>query len=145
MGRRRFRRRAVLKCTGAALCVLIFAPWVVSGWESAWITHVSDGHFSTGAIGGGEIGAYSVRGRMSHWPEPGWYAGARRHPFGWTWGFHAASMPLYALFAAAALSTAWLFYRDRRGVRWRAEGRRVGCGYDLAGLTGSCPECGRPA
>ena len=56
------------------------------------------------------------------------------------WRFFNPILPL-------AILTAWLFYRDRRNVRWAETGRCVGCGYDLSGLPAGagCPECGKGA
>jgi hypothetical protein len=54
-----------------------------------------------------------------------------------------AAVPLLYLSALLAVPTAWLFHRDRRRVRWSREGRCVGCGYDLSGVSGKCPECGK--
>jgi hypothetical protein len=54
-------------------------------------------------------------------------------------------IPLWMPLLVTALPAGWLFHRDRRSVRWSREGRCVGCGYDLSGVSGKCPECGREA
>ena len=60
----------------------------------------------------------------------------------------------YAHNAAALLMAAWLpfacvgFWRTLRALgpnRRRKMGLCVGCGYDLSGVKGKCPECGRGA
>lgn len=51
-------------------------------------------------------------------------------------------LPLWLTFmlAAVALWAAWRFGLERRQAA--LVGRCVGCGYDLTGIDGVCPECG---
>ena len=57
----------------------------------------------------------------------------------WTGGREVV-VPLWLIAFIPSLTTAWLWYRDRR-----QPGRCTDCNYDLTGLaTGSaCPECGK--
>jgi hypothetical protein len=52
-------------------------------------------------------------------------------------------VPCWMLAAAAAVPTAWLWWRDSRRT---PPGACPTCSYDLSGnTTGICPECGAPA
>jgi hypothetical protein len=97
---------------------------------------------------------WKMRDQTSDWEF--FHSWTRRDQFGWAWrpSTQVAAtvptititwVPLYIPFTLLALPTAWIFYRDRRSVRWRREGRCLGCGYDLSGVSGKCPECGREA
>ena len=73
---------------------------------------------------------------------------SQRYRVHWLFVFHTAPgvseilFPLWAPFLAAALPTAYAWYRCRR----RPPGHCPKCGYDLAGNTaGVCPECGKSA
>ena len=153
------RCRTVMKWTGAVLCVAVLATALASWWRSAclccdtanarWLITVGCGGVS---VQRGEGAEYYASGRWQYFSFPL----ANR---AWAWMPHSYTMfvrptgelargiemPLYIPFALLALPTTWLFYRDRRRVRWAREGRCVGCGYDLSGVSGKCPECGRGA
>jgi len=93
-------------------------------------------------------------------PE-GWYdlyvGVLERDALGWRWLpqwdvigtgeslIQRVAVPLHIMSAILALPAAWLFYRDRRSVRWARTGNCPRCGYDLSGLPpgAACPECGK--
>ena len=51
-------------------------------------------------------------------------------------------LPIWILLLPAAISTAFLFWRDRRRI---PPGHCQRCGYNLTGnVSGKCPECGTP-
>jgi len=60
-----------------------------------------------------------------------------------TWPYQGLTIPDWLLIAILAVPT----FRSIRGVwvrrRRKARGLCIGCGYDLRGAPGRCPECGR--
>ncbi len=58
-------------------------------------------------------------------------------------GQYQITVPLYLPFLAFVLVAGVLFYRDRQsGARMSG---CAACGYDLSGVAGKCPECGKEA
>jgi hypothetical protein len=144
------RRRAAMKWAGVVLCAVMLVSWGASRWFLINITNV--GEYSTLAqLSAGEVSVTWFQGRARHWPGPGWHIEGERRIPEWRWKvrwstelrIQQIAVPLYLPLAVLALPTVWLFYRDRRSVRWSREGRCAGCGYDLSGVSGKCPECGR--
>jgi hypothetical protein len=161
------RCRAVMKWVGAWLCAAIAAAWLTSGWRYVgWDRNtltsytnvaIADGlltysHMEYGTLSAGEYvdppnwSFYMITPSRaasdSRWLWWFWYRAA---PVGRGGHEISLSAPLWLLFLILGPWTTWLFHRDRRHVRWAREGRCVGCGYDLSGVTGPCPECGRKA
>ena len=156
------RCRTVMKWVGAGLCAAIFVAWFAGRWFDAAVTHVAGTRYQSAMLG---YGGLTVGGGLNTAPtgfDPpeGWSTYLYRRSadsFGWSWApswltfSHSREredilyFPLYIPFVLLALPTAFLFHRDRRRVRWSREGRCVGCGYDLSGVRGKCPECGREA
>ena len=147
--------RAVLKWTGAGLCALIFAAWFSSRWFGVWLVHVSDQREYVAGMRAGQAWVVWWDHKSQPMSPPGLHLHADRRTSQWMWTVwhtalkdHGAQVSLHAPLAVLALPVAWLFYRDRRRVRWAGTGRCVGCGYDLSGLPQGCgravcPECGR--
>ena len=164
----KLRRRppAVLKWTGAGLCAVVFAAWLIGGWRSSFWHWARGSEYSGIGTGLGAIIVLHVeQPNLDFSAMPVDYTlgdlmfvlGERRHECSWQWSprwldtpspsgglIRAIVIPLWVPFLLLAAPTAWLFYRDRRSVRWAAAGRCVGCGYDLSGLApgAACPECG---
>jgi hypothetical protein len=128
----------------------MLASWGASRWFLINVTHVGE-YSALAQVVSGEIRVLWFPGWARHWPGPGWHIDGRRCAPAWSWkvgwgaelGTSHVTVPLYIPFALSALPTAFLFYRDRRSVRWAREGRCVWCGYDLSGVRGPCPECGK--
>src|SRR5262249_26518553 len=135
---------------GAGLCAVMLASWGASRWILIKVTHVGE-YSSLAGVSNGGIFVLWFRGSARHWPGPGWHIDGERCGPAWRWragwdtelGITRVAIPLYTPFTLLGLPTAFLFHRDRRSVRWAREGRCVWCGYDLSGVTGPCPECGR--
>jgi hypothetical protein len=146
---RRRRIRRVLKWGGLVLSLIIAAMWVASVYVA--IAYEPGGSKPTSIL-------ISQGCLARFWLEP-WpwehVAGA-----GWTllagngWSVlywwpdiqnpdpfaTVAWLPLWIPFAALAIPTAVLFWRDRRRI---PPGHCQRCGYDLTGnVSGVCPECG---
>jgi hypothetical protein len=155
------RCRAVMKWTGACFSVMIALILVTSTWAGISVgyepsrggdLHVVAAHGNVQVGYDPDVGPTSppagLYGPFIQWERPGWdwnglyWAGGAKRKRGRSW---AVGTPIYVPLAPIAISTIVLFFRDRRRVRWRREGRCVGCGYDLSGVSGTCPECGREA
>jgi hypothetical protein len=52
------------------------------------------------------------------------------------------SVPHAAVFGVVVVALLVVMLRGRTRRRWAAEGRCLGCGYDLRASAGRCPECG---
>jgi hypothetical protein len=151
----------VLKWTGVGVCAALLAACKLSTWGSGGVLYVGSGdaialYLTTGRL----VATRTDRAQIDQSLSPGWHyavASGSMDAFGWRWfipevvedglpgsvSTRFILVPVLAPFTLLALPTAWLFYRDRRSVRWSREGRCVGCGYDLSGVSGKCPECGR--
>ena len=143
------------------LCVTIAAAWLLSRWRGVHYGWRANGGYRyveirSGAIFVGGLGPpyvvneADIRLRLTQNPlaMQTWFwrptyspagSGAIRNELSF------ATVPLWLPCAVAVVSTAFLFYRDRRSARRSREGRCVGCGYDLSGVSAKCPECGREA
>ena len=151
------RCRAVMKWLGTLLCVTIVATWYGSLRHLAACTHARSESSQAVWVESGCVLFNAGSGPDYVFDRPvGW--SVYEYPTGWPkvvwrwsprvlWGKGSVflELPLYIPFTLLALPAAFLFYRDRRHVRWAREGRCVWCGYDLSGVTGTCPECGRKA
>jgi hypothetical protein len=147
-----------MKWTGATASALVLLAWLLSGWlifgvflyssrYHTWVCKVVVGRLEVdGGFDPDGAGPDSWRGpavvRMNYplWRWRFLYDKAYYPAGGWRCNL---AIPLWASFCVLLVPTIWLFYRDRRRVRWSREGRCVGCGYDLSGVSGKCPECGR--
>jgi hypothetical protein len=148
--KRRTRLRRVAKWAGMIICVLVVGAWVASlRWMLVGVNYRSfDG---AGLRQGGVVLALGKLPRTDLWHpwEVGWTATRRPPvaPLGWwpfTWEEEVCDgvfVPLWMLFAALALPTGFLWWRDRRRVR----AGHCSCGYSLSGLApgAPCPECGK--
>lgn len=144
------RRQRILAATCIGIALLSLAAFAGNWWYVAWIQA-----FPTIRIGmayGGVIVSVDTVGdireldaaiRRGHWGDFVWLprCGGRDHT-----GFGTASstdqwvfVPLWMIGGVSGGVGAWLF--ARRGL---SHGH-CACGYDLAGLSGVCPECGRKA
>jgi hypothetical protein len=157
----KLRRRAVLKWTGAGVCALICAVWCASGWSRAWILHRGSGvDCHVGWIDGTLAGGWQdSQPALTVKIPKGWSMGTApaSSPLGWQWlprwssssqegnRHEQVSLPLFLPLVALSAFTVWMFYCDRRSVRWAREGRCPKCGYSLSDLPpgGACPECGK--
>lgn len=153
----KLRRRAVAKWAGAAAALVVAAGWIASGplWITlAWIRPDEDFSLTM------QSGSLGFERNFYFWKhKPGLTLEVHRIPRAargpWEWlpskgpdyscraGYGHITIPLWWPMTICAVSSAALFYDDRRSRRWTREGRCVGCGYDLSGASGKCPECGR--
>ncbi len=148
----RQRLRGTCKWGGVALCVLLCALWLMTGWWT-WIVyrHPAD---EVGMILYVNYGGLALR-RTSSPYSPKFFGQAEgitsdRHGLRWTWNVYGewdslndwnVRIPFWVPFLLIALPTGYLFWSDHRR-RMRA-GCCEKCGYDLTGnTTGRCPECG---
>lgn len=172
LSRSRPRLAAVLKWAGAGLCVLAFAGWVWSRGYGGGVSHYKDGVSRGVGLQWGCFLLVRARAPLEHPNGLTWGYGESVPRWHWLprWDSYpgsaslaqltppgqpsnsVAEIPLYIPFALIALPTCWLFYRDRRTVRWTRAGLCAGCGYDIAGLVAGraggiavCPECGKQA
>jgi hypothetical protein len=144
------RCRAVMKWMGAGVAALLLGTWFASRWATPVFMR-ENAHYAVFEIWHGRFGVLWLRGSLDPSPGPGWHLYTEARTPGWDWDLQWSAdahsclvlVPLYIPFTLLALPTAFLFHRDRRSVRWPREGRCVGCGYDLSGVSGKCPECGR--
>jgi len=154
----KLRRRAVLKWTGSALCGLIVLSWFVGRWFQVSLCWRRANRMDALGCGNGRMFWLSARGFLPDSIPVGWSVRGVRHvslAVGWSWqithmppatpqaGAELTSIPLYVPFALLAGPVALAVYRGVRRGRGALEGRCDDCGYDLAGLTGPCPECGK--
>ncbi len=146
MKRRRPIRR-ILKWAGLAVCIFVFAAWVVSGrFRIEHIVRYSDVSFDIAISRGNLLVAWGPFARPSwfrnvtdfeEW-HPHMGSSPRLDRYGKK-GTHVVA-PLWLLFLIVAVLTAALFYRDHRRI---PPGHCQKCGYDLTGnMSGKCPECG---
>ena len=150
MRARRSKVRRVAKWAGLMACVLLIAIYVASAWW--YVTAWSAGRRYLSVCVG--MGAVEVGFSHDQRVEPAmgaWGFSRHRVPMIWTPAVTrgprprapmltvTVRIPLWMLFAAVALPTAFLWYRDRR----LRPGHCAHCGYNLHGLTEPrCPECG---
>jgi hypothetical protein len=149
-----------MKWTGASFSIMIAMILVTSTWVGISFEyepsrggdlHVVAAHGNLQVGYDPDVGPTSAPGLYGpfiQWDRPGWswygmyWAGGAKRKRGHSW---AVGAPLYVPLAPLALSTIVLLSLDRQAVRWSREGRCLGCGYDLSGVSGKCPECGRNA
>ena len=155
-----------MKWIAVGALVLLATCWLAGGWLSVLLEYTAGSQSWTVQLGGGIVATCHAEFGTVPPPSPdGWHYEWRSkgsQAIGWKLipaykdfsipqarvQIRVLEVPLYIPFALLALPTAFLFYRDyrdRRSVRWAREGRCVGCGYDLSGVSGKCPECGREA
>ncbi|HZW06481.1 MAG TPA: hypothetical protein VFF65_05105 [Phycisphaerales bacterium] len=140
-------RRTVMWAVGVLLISFTFASLVS---RVCWIEWNEPPLWTLGLRGGwaygGNGGGYSAPGFHVLWPSAPEGYGPELHRLpkmggGVNWGF---TVPLWMPATAAALPLAacWtIAYRRRRA--WRTAGLCPVCAYDLTGITGPCPECGK--
>jgi hypothetical protein len=142
---------------GTAVCVLLAALFIASGWRSPTCqfpfgTRRGCITLYRGALFAGvddvDITSMAWGEEESHpFPPPqAWLTWTRRFELGraslWlarrdAWTVH---IPLWMPLAVLLLPTLWLWYRDRRRI---PPGHCQTCAYNLTGnVSGRCPECG---
>lgn len=138
--------RRTLTITGAAGVALCLALSIASLWMVTW-RHPTRTEWVVGAWSGMLIvsdgGSYTrpgwdampLRWRLNWWPYDGDWLNVGRGGF-------RVLVPLWAptLIFGALLGGGLVMRRPAR-----RDGECAACGYDLRGLNGACPECGRPA
>jgi hypothetical protein len=70
-----------------------------------------------------------------------------RDPIGrvaWRLPYRYVTMPFWVLVILLAILPYRWITGYLRAMRWEREGRCVGCGADVKGLTGNCPKCREP-
>lgn len=132
-------RRTVMWAAGVVPVVSV-AAWLASLFGVGW-------GFSTGVVGVSE-GAFIVfRQRQSNPYPSGWITGeASLYQHWWPWDLWSPGLvivPLWLPATLAAVSLTWTSLVGRHARVQRRRGFCPSCGYDLTGLTGPCPECGR--
>lgn len=152
---RRARIRGAAKWAALVVCVVIAAVWLSSRWWGVQRTAETNGRWLHLALGRGVFSYNDVSLGRSLTCDAEWSF----HNPAAEWGFHTPTarswrpslmvgprqtllwLPLWIPVVILVLSTAWLWWRDRRRVR---AGHCAACGYDLAGLAPGvgCPECG---
>ncbi len=154
--RGRILRGSKWACLAGSLAMLsaIAASWrcwlVYSfhpgGWRDSAVFKIADGvagYYPEPMAFGLAAPASS---RLEIGPPPRWHERFWSwwpHMFGFGGRWTSVYLPLHFPATGLALVTAWLFLRDRRSMRWAREGRCAECGYDLSGVSGKCPECGK--
>jgi hypothetical protein len=151
------RCRAAMKWAGAGICAPLLAAWVLNLWYSfGWVFARIDGERRCLVRWHDFVVERPPPTDRPPWPpgfvifrqswanvSPRWLPSWRHRTLfdgsRW-WSFQ---LPLWIPVLALGTPAAFLFHFDRRSVRWAREGRCVSCGYDLSGVAGKCPECGR--
>jgi hypothetical protein len=147
------RKGRMLKWAGLVVSLLIVVAWVVSlRWDvfylerepGAWDVRAQRTVYA--AYGRGCFayyqGPYRPAKPDAHWGYIGYSSGPiwtpiLHHGAGSTWW---VVVPLWMPFVLIAISTVYLWWRDRRRIR---PGHCQECGYNLTGnVSGVCPECG---
>ena len=153
--------------TCAMVTILFSSLYLASGWWRGWVAcgAVSGGQYvhAIGKLsaGVGRVDISRSRIRQPHLATSGFDIGLRRRSLAgqakpreagayyerrWDWGWRPywsmksgiATIPIWWLIFLFASMAAILFWRARR----QPPGYCLKCGYDLAGITGPCPECG---
>jgi hypothetical protein len=150
--RRRSRTRRILKWVGMVGCLVIAVAFFGSGWWAVMLALPlqSNGHPEVGFLSGCFCVLYDERNSHGS-PSFSWstYTSPFRNQPRYYIDFsisglsssplHGVAVPLWLLWVAFAIPTAFLWYRDRRPPR----GHCRSCGYNLTGNeSGTCPECG---
>lgn len=150
-GSRRGRVRRVAKWAGLVVCIVLAAVSVVSTrWHAVWI-HLEPLDMWIIGLRSGALGvertvrspdATALYGLSSRVCRPRFREPVVWWPRAHRWGADSfeVQVPLWMPFAALAVPTCWLWYRDRR-----ARPGHCLCGYSLTGLApgAPCPECGK--
>ncbi len=138
----RSRTRRALKWAGLAVSVLLVAALVASVWVKVTLRRVP--HFVEFRSG---AATYCWFPAGAGGPHARWAVDRQIYPHltGLPFVYHEAryfiiDVPIWMLAVLVAIPTAWLWWRDRRGI---PPGHCQRCGYDLTGnVSGRCPECG---
>jgi len=151
-------------CTSLLHRIVMWAAGVVLVVSVvAWVTSLAN----IGCIQGDGVGAWLHRGELhlnnlaAHAPfemERGWHVEGLAWPR-WRWpvgehvlgfydevrppGIWRVQIPLWVAITLAAVAFTPAYFAGYKGRRWRATRHCTTCRYDLTGLTGPCPECGK--
>ena len=126
--------------------VLSVAAWVAG---SRWFVCVA-GHHGGVQLDGGDVVAYSGGCLWSK----GWHIASRVEappdrvfatflPLPWEHPDHEVRTPIWTIGTCAGVGLLGAWYLGRRDRLWARAGQCGRCGYDLTGIDGPCPECGR--
>ncbi len=144
--------RRIAKWAGLVTVITFGAVWALSlRFNATW----NCGRGYLGVTTGGIHAKWPAEAAIIRWQPSGVIVDARVDAMWWPsivksrvsirrrlvtvlW---TAKLPIWMLFVVAAVPTAFLWWRDRRGV---PPGACRSCGYDLTGnVSGVCPECGK--
>ncbi len=145
--------------TGLASCLLVAAAWLftvplLTNRASYAFYH---SQFWFVGVGRGQL-VYDRFGNLRRglqffsYTPPVWLPFTDRYALTWPSGFNTTygslshfEVPLWLIFVACAIPTAWFWTRPRRDRQRDAATRCRNCNYNLTGnQSGKCPECGTP-
>jgi hypothetical protein len=122
---------------GLSLTSAFFVLWSPDGYNAVTLY---DGQASVMGCGQGPWQPGWRFGEFSgiDWEGPSWHVASRNN--------YVIQLPMWIpmAFAGVALVTSAALWRRDCSYNTRARrGRCLSCGYDLSGITGPCPECGK--